>query len=301
MIDEGGRRGDTRATLQGFIVYVLWGFTALYWPLIKQAGALELLANRVVWSFVLVVVLLLVLRRPWAWVKTLRYTWPRLLAAAVLIALNWLTYIWAVNAGHVAEASLGYFLNPLVNVVLGMVIFRERLARQSLLGILFAAIGVGVIAFVMAKTVWVAIVLAVTFGLYGVVKKRAVLGALEGLAVESGVLIPIAVGYLVVLGPAGHLGTGAGPTLLLVGAGIVTALPLWIFAIVAPRIPLSTLGMLQFVSPTLQLLTGLFVLGQRVPPLYFAGLALVWIGLGVYLMGSIRNTRRMALVAGEDV
>ncbi len=301
MIDEGGRRGDTRATLQGFVVYVLWGFTALYWPLIKQAGALELLANRVVWSFVLVVVLLLVLRRPWAWVRTLRYTWPRLLAAAVLIALNWLTYIWAVNAGHVAEASLGYFLNPLVNVVLGMAIFHERPTRQSLLGILFAALGVGVIAFVMAKTVWVAIVLALTFGVYGVVKKRAVLGALEGLAVESGVLVPIAVGYLLVLGPAGHLGTGVGPTLLLIGAGIVTAVPLWIFAIVAPRIPLSTLGMLQFVSPTLQLLTGLFVLGQQVPPLYFAGLALVWIGLGVYLAGSLRNTRRAALVAGEDV
>ncbi|HET7723375.1 MAG TPA: EamA family transporter RarD [Propionibacteriaceae bacterium] len=301
MSDEGDRRTDAGATLQGLLVYVMWGFTALYWPLIKQAGALELLANRIVWSFVLVALLLVVLRKPWGWVRTLRYTWPRLLAAAVLIALNWLTYIWAVNAGHVAEASLGYFLNPLVNVVLGMAIFHERPARQSLLGIAFAAIGVAVIAFVMVKTVWVALVLAVTFGLYGVVKKRAVLGALEGLAVESGVLLPLALGYLVVLGPAGHLGTGVAPTLLLVGAGIVTMVPLWIFAIVAPRIPLSTLGMLQFVSPTLQLLTGLFVLGQRVPPLYFVGLALVWVGLGVYLTGSLRNTRRAALVAGEDV
>ncbi|MBI4899298.1 MAG: EamA family transporter RarD [Actinobacteria bacterium] len=301
MSDEGGRRSDAGATLQGFVVYVLWGFTALYWPLIKQAGALELLAHRVVWSFVLVAVLLLVLRRPWAWVKSIRYTWPRLLTAAVLIALNWLTYIWAVNAGHVAEASLGYFLNPLVNVVLGMLIFHERPARQSLIGIAFAAIGVAVIAFVMAKTVWVALVLAVTFGVYGVAKKRAVLGALEGLTVESGVLLPIALGYLLFLGPAGHFGTGLGPTLLLIGAGIVTAVPLWIFAVVAPRIPLSTLGMLQFVSPTLQLLTGLFVLGQHVPPLYFAGLALVWVGLGVYLAGSLRNARRAALVAGEHV
>ena len=286
---------------QGLTTYILWGFTALYWPLIKQAGALELLANRVIWSLVLVVIMLVVLRRPWAWLKSLRFIWPRLLAASVFIALNWLTYIWAVNAGHVAEASLGYFLNPLLNVVLGMLIFRERLARQSLVGIGFAAIGVAVIAVVMTKTIWVALVLATTFAVYGVFKKRAVLGALEGLAVESGVLVPIALGYLIWLGPSQHLGTGVGPTLLLIGAGVITAGPLWLFAIAAPRIPLGTLGMMQFISPTIQLMTGIFVLGQRVPPLYWLGLGLVWVGLGFYLTGSLRNTRRAALVAGEDL
>jgi chloramphenicol-sensitive protein RarD len=286
---------------QGLTTYILWGFTALYWPLIKQAGALELLANRVIWSLVLVVIMLVVLRRPWTWLKSLRFIWPRLLAASVFIALNWLTYIWAVNAGHVAEASLGYFLNPLLNVVLGMLIFRERLARQSLVGIGFAAIGVAVIAVVMTKTIWVALVLATTFAVYGVFKKRAVLGALEGLAVESGVLVPIALGYLIWLGPSQHLGTGVGPTLLLIGAGVITAGPLWLFAIAAPRIPLGTLGMMQFISPTIQLMTGIFVLGQRVPTLYWLGLGLVWVGLGFYLTGSLRNTRRAALVAGEDV
>jgi len=286
---------------QGLTTYILWGFTALYWPLIKQAGALELLANRVIWSLVLVVIMLVVLRRPWTWLKSLRFIWPRLLAASVFIALNWLTYIWAVNAGHVAEASLGYFLNPLLNVVLGMLIFRERLARQSLVGIGFAAIGVAVIAVVMTKTIWVALVLATTFAVYGVFKKRAVLGALEGLAVESGVLVPIALGYLIWLGPSQHLGTGVGPTLLLIGAGVITAGPLWLFAIAAPRIPLGTLGMMQFISPTIQLMTGIFVLGQRVPTLYWVGLGLVWVGLGFYLTGSLRNTRRAALVAGEDL
>lgn len=286
---------------QGLTTYILWGFTALYWPLIKQAGALELLANRVIWSLVLVVLMLVVLRRPWTWLKSLRFIWPRLLAASIFIALNWLTYIWAVNAGHVAEASLGYFLNPLLNVVLGMLIFRERLARQSLVGIGFAAIGVAVIAVVMTKTIWVALVLATSFAVYGVVKKRAVLGALEGLAVESGVLVPIALGYLIWLGPSQHLGTGVGPTLLLIGAGVITAGPLWLFAIAAPRIPLGTLGMMQFISPTIQLMTGIFVLGQRVPTLYWVGLGLVWVGLGFYLTGSLRNTRRTALVAGEDL
>lgn len=297
MSEQGGQPSDRKATAQGLLAYFLWGFTALYWPLIRQAGAPELLANRVLWSAVLVVAVLLVLRRPWTWVRTLRYIWPRLLAASVLIAINWLTYIWAVNAGHVAEASLGYFLNPLLNVVLGMIVFGERPTRQSLLGVGFAAIGVAVIALVMVKTVWVALLLATSFGLYGVVKKRATIGALEGLAVESGVLTPIALGYLLWLGPAQHLGTGVGPTLLLVGAGAVTAIPLWLFAIAASRIPLGTLGMMQFITPTMQLLIGIFVLHQKVPPLYFAGLALVWIGLGVYLTGSLRNARRLALVA----
>ncbi|HEY5277564.1 MAG TPA: EamA family transporter RarD, partial [Coriobacteriia bacterium] len=191
--------------------------------------------------------------------------------------------------------------NPLLNVVLGMLIFRERLARQSLVGIGFAAIGVAVIALVMTKTIWVALVLATSFAVYGVFKKRAVLGALEGLAVESGVLVPMALGYLIWLGPSQHLGTGVGPTLLLIGAGVITAGPLWLFAIAAPRIPLGTLGMMQFISPTIQLMTGIFVLGQRVPTLYWVGLGLVWVGLGFYLTGSLRNTRRAALVAGEDL
>jgi len=290
------RATDRKATAQGLITYILWGFTALYWPLIKQAGALELLANRVLWSLVLVVAMLLVLRRKWTWLKSLRYLWPRLLAASV-IAINWGVYIWAVNNGHVAEASLGYFLNPLLNVILGMIVFGERPARQSLVGIGFAAIGVAVIAVVMTKTIWVALVLATSFAIYGVLKKRAVLGALEGLAVESGLLAPIALGYLIWLGPSQHLGTGLGPTLLLIGAGVITAGPLDLFALAAPRIPLGTLGMMQFISPTIQLLTGIFVLHQLVPPLYFVGLALVWVGLGFYLTGSLRNTRRAALVS----
>jgi len=153
----------------------------------------------------------------------------------------------------------------------------------------------------MTKTIWVALVLATTFAVYGVFKKRAVLGALEGLAVESGVLVPIALGYLIWLGPSQHLGTGVGPTLLLIGAGVITAGPLWLFAIAAPRIPLGTLGMMQFISPTIQLMTGLFILHQQVPPLYFLGLGLVWVGLGFYLTGSLRNTRRLAMVAGEDI
>ncbi len=299
MTPADDRPADKKALAQGLITYILWGFTALYWPLIKQAGALELLANRVLWSLVLVAIMLVVLRKPWAWLKSLRYLWPRLLGASVFIALNWLTYIWAVNNGHVAESSLGYFLNPLLNVVLGMIVFGERPAKQSLVGIGFAAVGVAVIAVVMTRTIWVALVLASSFAIYGVFKKRAVLGALEGLAVESGVLLPFALGYLIWLGPEQHLGTGVAPTLLLIGAGVITAGPLWMFAMAAPKIPLGTLGMMQFISPTLQLLIGIFVLHQQVPPLYFVGLALVWVGLGFYLTGSLRNTRRAALVAGQ--
>jgi len=204
---------------QGLTTYILWGFTALYWPLIKQAGALELLANRVVWSLVLVVIMLVVLRRPWSWLKSLRFVWPRLLAASVFIALNWLTYIWAVNAGHVAEASLGYFLNPLLNVVLGMIVFGERPSRQSLVGIGFAAIGVAVIAVVMTKTIWVALVLATSFAVYGVFKKACRARSPRGAGRRVRSPRTDRARYLIWLGPSQHLGTGVGPTLLLIGAG----------------------------------------------------------------------------------
>ncbi len=275
--------------------YVLWGVLVLFWAMLKSAGAWELLAHRIVWSFVFVVVCLLVLRRPWTWVRLARSLWPRLVLAAVLVAANWVTFIWAVNSNHVAETSLGYFLNPLLNVVLGAIFFRERPTPASLLGIGVAAVGVGVIGVAMTKTVWVALTLAATFGAYGVVKKRSPLGSLEGLAVESGLLAPLALAYLLWLGPGGTWGTTPTLTALLVASGPVTALPLWLFAIAAPRIPLGLLGMLQFVAPSITLILGVTVLGQTVPTLYWVGMGFVWAGLALYL-GSV--LRRKAPVPG---
>ncbi len=278
---------DKGAAARGALAYVLWGFVVLFWPLVKSAGAWEILAHRIVWSLVFVVICLLVTRRPWTWLRQVRRHWPRLTLAAVLVSLNWVTFIWAINHGHVAETSLGYFLNPLLNVLIGAVVFGERLSRASLAAIVVAAAGVVVIGVAMTSTVWVALALAGSFAAYGAVKKKAPLGALEGLAFESGVLTPIALTYLLLL-PDGRFGNDPTVSLWLAAAGPVTAIPLWLFAIATARVPLSLLGMIQFITPTMQLLLGVLVIGQRVPPAYWVGLGLVWLGLALYVTTLLR-------------
>lgn len=279
------------ALLQGFTSYLMWGFVVLFWPLLKQVPAGEILAHRIIWSFVLVALILVVLRRPWRWVLTVPADWARLLPATVLIAVNWGVFIWAVNAGHVAETSLGYFLNPLVNVGLGMLFFRERPGGGALLGVLLAAVGVISIALVMSATVWVSLVLAFSFGLYGAAKKQTHLGALEGLALESGLLTPVALAYLAVIGGGAFIASTRDAALLVAG-GVITAAPLWLFAKAAPRIPLGVLGMLQFVAPTISLILSVTWFGQQVPWVFWIGLGLIWCGTAMYLAVMLRSRRR---------
>lgn len=280
---------DRGAATKVTLAYMVWGVMVLFWPLLGRVGAWEILAHRVIWSSLFVVLCLVVLRRPWGWLRRLRHYGWRLAAAAVLIGLNWVTFIWALIHGFVAETALGYFLNPLLNVLLGMLVFRERPTRAALAGVGCAAAGVAVISVVMSSTVWVALSLATTFAVYGVVKKRAPVGALEGLAFESTVLAPLALAYLAWLGPGGTFGTDLPLSLLLVLAGPLTALPLGLFAAAAPRLPMSLLGMLQFIAPTTSLVLGVTVVGQRVPLGYWLGLALVWTGLALYLTSSVRR------------
>ncbi len=287
-VNDGFRR---TALVQGLSAYVLWGLVVLFWPLLKHVPAGEILAHRIIWSFVVVAVALVVLKRPWRWVRTVLSDWARLLPATVLIAVNWGVFIWAVNAGHVAETSLGYFLNPLINVALGMLFFRERPGPAALAGVLLAAIGVASIALVMTATVWVSLVLGFSFGLYGAAKKRTHLGALEGLALESGLLTPIAIGYLLWFGSGAFSGS-VRDALLLFAGGVITAVPLWLFAKAAPRIPLGVLGMLQFVAPTMTLILSVTWFGQRVPWVFWLGLGLIWAGTALYLAVFLRARRR---------
>lgn len=282
------------AIVSGALAYVVWGFLVLYWPLVASAQPLEILAHRIVWSLVWVVACLLLLRRRWTWLRTLRSHWVRLLIASVLIGANWLTYIWAINNGHVAEASLGYYLNPLVNVTLGVLLFGERSAPAGWLGVGFAAVGVAIIAVAMSGTIWVALTLAFSFGFYGAAKKGSTLGALEGLFVESAVLFVPALAFLLSLGAHNRFGQGSRETVLLVLCGAVTALPLWLFASAAPRIPFGLIGMLQYVAPTISLILGVTWFGQRVPHVYWVGLALVWLGMALYLTSLFRRTRSPA-------
>lgn len=269
----------------GVGAYSLWGVLTLFWPLLEPAGAVEVLAHRVVWSL-LVVGVALALRRRWAWVRQLLRT-PRALAAlavaAVLISANWGMFIWAVTSGHVVEASLGYFINPLVSVVLGVVVLRERLDKRRWAAVGLATLGVGWLTAGYGSPPWVALALAGSFAVYGLIKKLATVGPLESLAVETAVLVVPALGYLVWLAVAGRgqflAGGASWHDLLLASAGVVTAVPLLLFATAATRIPLSTVGMLQYLAPSLQLACGVLVLGESLDGRQLIGFGLVWAAL----------------------
>jgi chloramphenicol-sensitive protein RarD len=279
----------------GVAAYVLWGLFPLYWPLLKPAGALEILAHRIMWSLVAVAVVLAAARN-WGWIRALTVRKAGLLAAAALvITANWGTYIYAVNSGHTIEAALGYFINPLISVVFGVVIFRERLRAGQ-----WAAVGLGAAAVVVltadyGRLPWIALVLAFSFGTYGLLKKFASMPSAESLAVETAVMfVPALVSVLVLAGRGdaafGH--HGAGHAALLAGAGIVTAIPLMLFNAAAIRLPMSAIGMLQYLAPVLQFLIGLLVQGEEMPPSRWAGFLLVWLALVALTWDGVRAGRR---------
>nr|WP_318839285.1 EamA family transporter RarD [Actinomadura montaniterrae] len=284
-----------RGMAYGVAAYVLWGLFPLYWPLLKPAGALEILAHRIMWSLVAVAVVLAAARN-WGWIRALTVRKAGLLAAAALvITANWGTYIYAVNSGHTIEAALGYFINPLISVVFGVVIFRERLRAGQ-----WAAVGLGAAAVVVltadyGRLPWIALVLAFSFGTYGLLKKFASMPSAESLAVETAVMfVPALVSVLVLAGRGdaafGH--HGAGHAALLAGAGIVTAIPLMLFNAAAIRLPMSAIGMLQYLAPVLQFLIGLLVQGEEMPPSRWAGFLLVWLALVALTWDGVRAGRR---------
>ncbi|MGW0122907.1 EamA family transporter RarD [Streptomyces sp. NPDC003327] len=290
--------GEARAgLLYGIGAYGMWGLVPLFWPLLKPAGAVEILAHRMVWSLAFVVAGLLALRR-WAWIRELARD-PRKLAlvalAATVISVNWGLYIWSVNTGHVVESSLGYFINPLVTIALGVLVLQERLRPAQ-----WAAVGVGaaavlVLAIGYGRPPWISLALAFSFALYGLVKKKVNLGGLESLAAETAVLFLPALGYLVWLGAQGTstFGTeGAGHAALLAATGIVTAVPLVCFGAAAIRVPLSTLGLLQYLAPTFQFLLGILYFREAMPPERWAGFSLVWLALTILTWDALRTARR---------
>lgn len=283
-------RGRGLAAVTG--AYTIWGFFPLLFPLLKPAAPLEILAHRVIWAMAAIAVTLVLLRHGWGWVRTL--TRPVLLRyglAAVFVGLNWLTFIWAVNNDHVVEASLGYFINPLVSIALGVLVFGETMTRGGRLGAALAFVGVVVIAWQDWAGLWVSLALATTFALYGATKKRGTLPSLEGLLLESALLSPLALAYwaFLALTGASHFGADARASGLLVLAGVLTAVPLWLFAVAVPRLPYGVVGVMQYVGPTIQFTLGLTVFGQQVGPSYWAGLVLVWLGSAFYLSSVLRR------------
>ena len=274
--------------------YLLWGLFPLYWPLLEPAAPVEILAHRVVWSLVFVLALL-ALTSGFAWLRRLSRRAAGLLAlAAVLVSVNWGVYIYGVNSEHVVETSLGYFINPLVTVVLAMVFLHERLRRRQGLALAVAAAGVLVLAVDYGRVPWIALTLASTFGLYGFVKNRAGVDGTQSLAVETAVIVVPAAVYLAWLGGTGS-GTftseGAGHTALLIGGGVVTALPLMLFGAAAVRIRLSTLGLLQYMTPTIQFLIGVLLYDEPMPLSRLVGFALVWIALLIFMLDALGASR----------
>jgi chloramphenicol-sensitive protein RarD len=278
----------------GLAAYGLWGAFPLYWPLLKPAGATELLAHRVAWSAVVMVLLVLAARRTAQLRAILRSPRRRTLlaTAAVVISVNWGVFIWGVNNGHVVETSLGYFINPLVTVLFGVLLLGERLRPLQWAALGLAAAAVLGLAVDYGRPPWVALTLAFSFGTYGLLKKKAGVGAIEGLTVETLVVAPVAVAFLLWLGAAGHGHALEDPPwhlVLLSTSGIVTALPLIFFGAAATRVPLTTLGLLQYVAPTLQFLLGVFFFHEPMPPARWLGFLVIWVALALFSADSVRQ------------
>lgn len=277
----------------GIATYVLWGLLPVYWKCLHRVPALQLVSHRIVWSclFLIGVVLLSgqarALRRAWL-TPSIRYLY---LLASLLIGINWTFYIWAVNAGLMVEASLGYFINPLLNVLLGVLFFRERLRVWQWVSLGVALSGVIYLTVAYGRLPWVALVLAVSFACYGAVKKVAPLGAVQGLTLETAILaLPalIYLGYEEVVGQGAFLHGGAEETVLLVGAGLMTTAPLLLFAAAVQRIPLSLMGILQYLSPTLQFLLGVLVYRELITVQRLVGFGLVWAALVIFGIDGMR-------------
>lgn len=273
--------------------YGIWGVLQLYFHILSTVPALQILAHRVVWSVLFLGVIVVVLGRAGAILRAARgRTLLLLCASATLIAINWFIYIWSVETGHVLEASLGYFINPLVNVALGMLVLGERLRRWQAAAIAIAAAGVLVMAFSGGGAILISLALAFSFGLYGLVRKVVAIDSLGGLTVETLLLLPLAAGWLLYSAGQGTSGFGhsAGQDALLLAAGVITATPLLMFAAAARLLPLSTMGLLQYIAPTLQFFVAL-ALGEALRPLHLLTFGLIWAGCAVYAWDSLRAVR----------
>lgn len=280
----------------GITAYLLWGLVPLYWKLISASGALELLAHRVLWSLVTIVALVAV-RRRFGQVRALladpRRRWP-LVAGAVLITVNWGGYIWSVNNGRVVEASLGYFITPLFTVLLGVVFLKERLRTTQWVAVAIAFLAVAGMTIENGRPPWVALILTFSFGFYGLAKKQAGAGAIEGMAIESAVVAPVALIAVLTFGFQGSstvTAHGPGYLALVLGTGPLTAIPLLLFGAAATRVSMTTLGLLNYLTPVMQFLLGIIAFHETMSPIRWAGFALVWLALLIFTTDGLARHR----------
>ncbi|MGZ8360189.1 MAG: EamA family transporter RarD [Allosphingosinicella sp.] len=286
----------------GLGAYLLWGVMPLYFKALGHVSATQIVAHRIVWSLVFLAALVTLWRR-WPTVRAALGAGrvvATLMVTALLIAINWLTYIYAVVSGHVLEASLGYYLNPLVNVLLGVVLLKERLSRAQLFATVVAAAGVAVLAAGAGSGLWISLTLAASFGLYGFVRKVAPVDSLEGLSIETAILAPISLGWILWLqqGGAGAFGaSGFATDLLLVMGGAITAIPLLLFTAAARRLPYSTLGFLQYIAPSLQFLLAVLAFGEPLTTSHILCFGAIWAALAIFTIDGLRGAARRRAAA----
>ena len=292
--------------LWGFAAYIMWGFFPAFFPLLEPAAPVEILAHRFIWTLVFVLLLLLALRR----IKLLREItpreWIRVAVASLLISVNWGLYIYAVNSGHVADAALGYFINPLVSVALGVLVLKEQLRKLQISAVGVAAIAVLWLTLMTGEGPWISLLLAGSFGIYGLLKKQVQVSSAGSVAAETLVMSPVAlfyIGYLSANGESTFLSEGPSHTALLILSGLVTALPLILFAQGAKLLPLSTVGMLQYMTPTMQLLWAVFVTQEHMSSERWIGFVIIWFAVALYMVDMVRmrrKSRRVQLPASEE-
>lgn len=295
MSQDAAQRNSRAGLFFGLGAYGSWGLFPAFFPLLKPAGAFEVLAHRIVWTLIFMLVVLAVVRRLGDLRRISGRVWLLLAAASALISMNWVIYIYAVSNGHVVDAALGYFITPLVNVLLGMLLFRERLNRMQMVALVIAVAAVGVLVVEVGAPPWIGLGLAFSFGLYGLVKKIVPTDPRVSVGVEAGLAAPFAIAYLAVLGWAGtghFLSNGGWHIVLTVLAGPLTAIPLLFFAAAAQRLALVTLGLLMYLNPAMQMTWGVVVGHEPMPTARWVGFALIWVALAVFTTDAVRRARR---------
>lgn len=291
---------DRQGIWYAVTAYTLWGFLPIYWKLIQAVPSLQILMHRMVWSL-LFLLIILAYKKNWGWIHAAvrdKKTMTLYTGAALFLSVNWGVYIWAVNAGYIVETSLGYFINPLVSVFFGTLFFGEKLRLWQWASIGIAAFGVVYLAVDYGRLPWIALVLAFSFAIYGVLKKQAPLGSFEGLTLETAVLFLPALGYLIYVQAIGTGAIGQVSTtehILLALTGIATATPLIFFSAAAPRIPLSTIGILQYMAPTIQFIIGIFIYNETFTFSRFIGFAIIWFALAIFTAEGFSHRRQQKL------
>ena len=279
--------------------YGLWGLLPIFFKLLHEVAPVEVVSQRVIWSLLLILGVLAARRGLGPLLSAFRDSklLLPLAGSALFIGINWVTYVWSVNNDHVIAASLGYFLNPLVNVALGVLVLKEKLRRAQVLAIAIATLGVAIMAAAALTTLWISVLLALSFAFYGLIRKMTPVPPMAGLGVETLILTPFALAYLLWLSAHGgiSLGTNAYVTWLLIASGALTTIPLVLFAMAAHRLPMATLGLMQYLAPSLQFLCGVFLYGEKLSHGQMASFALIWLGLILFAGDSVTAARRNRL------